>query len=224
METISDNIVEFKHYPECNMDISSEISLHKGPWLEILKRKYRVNLNEEYDLEYVRRPYAKVVNGATTIPIIVDKKNNTKELILIANYRIPIQSWILEFPSGLVDDNNETPLQECLRELKEETGYTGEELKMGNKFNNLEAFCDPHKSTENEFQIMLEIDIEKEENKNPSQDLDADEQIKVHKIILDSESIQRLKDLVSAHNYQVSNEIQLFITGYVIGKYYMKKD
>ncbi|KAI9017505.1 NUDIX hydrolase domain-like protein [Gaertneriomyces semiglobifer] len=48
----------------------------------------------------------------------------SRRILLVLQYRPPVQSWTLEFPSGLIDPN-ESPATAALRELKEETGLTG---------------------------------------------------------------------------------------------------
>ena len=39
-------------------------------------------------------------------------------------FRHPVNNNVLELPAGLIDPG-ETPFETALRELKEETGYTG---------------------------------------------------------------------------------------------------
>ncbi|KAJ3187812.1 nudix hydrolase-like protein [Gaertneriomyces sp. JEL0708] len=48
----------------------------------------------------------------------------SRRILLVLQYRPPVQSWTLEFPSGLIDPK-ESPATAALRELKEETGLTG---------------------------------------------------------------------------------------------------
>lgn len=53
--------------------------------------------------------------------ILYNTPNNIKQLILIAQFRPPAGRFILEFPAGLVDDEN--LIANAERELREETGY-----------------------------------------------------------------------------------------------------
>jgi ADP-ribose pyrophosphatase len=50
------------------------------------------------------------------------------ELLLEKQFRAPAGKIVVEFPAGLVDEG-ETAEEAALRELKEETGYTGEVVK-----------------------------------------------------------------------------------------------
>ena len=64
----------------------------------------------------------------------LDKKNialvlavtKDKKIVLIKNYRVPIEKYCIEFPAGLLDKVDESPEEAARRELLEETGYTGE--------------------------------------------------------------------------------------------------
>ncbi|MEN2974059.1 MAG: NUDIX hydrolase [Candidatus Caldarchaeales archaeon] len=62
--------------------------------------------------EVVEHPGAVAV-----LPII---KDNT--VILIRQYRYPLDKWIIEIPAGTLKEN-ESPEECALRELEEETGY-----------------------------------------------------------------------------------------------------
>jgi len=85
----------------------------------IAEGKY-LGLYSRDDWEFSDRPNATAVVGI--LPITSDG-----QLVLIEQYRIPVQSRVIEIPAGLVGDEEEfkdESLADCAaRELLEETGY-----------------------------------------------------------------------------------------------------
>ncbi len=57
---------------------------------------------------------------------IIKSSVKKPQFILIANYRAPVDKYVLEFPAGLMD--NEHLEENAMRELKEETGYVGKKV------------------------------------------------------------------------------------------------
>jgi 8-oxo-dGTP pyrophosphatase MutT (NUDIX family) len=57
------------------------------------------------------------------IPITPDDK-----VVMIRQFRAGIGEVVLEIPGGLVDADDDTPLDAARRELREETGYNGSEF------------------------------------------------------------------------------------------------
>lgn len=60
-------------------------------------------------------------------------EDDPEKILLINEYRFPIDGYIYEMPAGLIEDG-ETPSQAAVREIREETGmeftpYGGDELK-----------------------------------------------------------------------------------------------
>ena len=50
-------------------------------------------------------------------------RDDTEKLVMIRQYRYPLDAYIYELPAGLVDPG-ETPQQAAVREMKEETGFS----------------------------------------------------------------------------------------------------
>jgi ADP-ribose pyrophosphatase len=46
------------------------------------------------------------------------------EIVLVRQYRVPLQRYVIEMPAGLMDHPGEDPLATAQRELLEEVGYT----------------------------------------------------------------------------------------------------
>ena len=65
-------------------------------------------------------PYFVVELPECVLAVAITKEN---EVLLIEQYRHPIQQQSIEFPGGFID-KNETPQTAIIRELQEETGYS----------------------------------------------------------------------------------------------------
>lgn len=75
----------------------------------------RKNINE------YRKLLFKKENDTSDAVIIVGYDKNKDSLLLIKEYRIPINDYIIALPAGLVDSNESLDVA-AIRELKEETG------------------------------------------------------------------------------------------------------
>lgn len=75
--------------------------------------------------------------GASVLPITSDGK-----IILIRQYRYPIQSVSIEIPAGKKDFSNEDGLACAMRELEEETGYFSEDWQMMFEFHPCVGYSD----------------------------------------------------------------------------------
>lgn len=75
--------------------------------------------------------------GAVCIAAI----NEQDEIILVRQYRRPVDSILLEAPAGKLD-KNEDPLDCAKRELQEETGFKADSWHLVSSFYTTPGFCD----------------------------------------------------------------------------------
>jgi ADP-ribose pyrophosphatase len=93
-------------------------SLYRGRFVELMK---------DGRWEYVRRVKAR---GAVFVVALTD----AGELVLVEQYRVPVQGRTIELPAGIYGDEeseeHETAEQCALRELEEETGFRGARARL----------------------------------------------------------------------------------------------
>jgi len=125
--------------------ISRELK-SQGRWLALSEVQYK-----GHDGEIRKWECAERVSCAGAVAIIALLKPSGR-LILVRQYRPPVDAYVIEFPAGLVD-RGEDPAQTAVRELKEETGYEGRVVKMLPP-----AFNSPGLTGESVWLALMEVD------------------------------------------------------------------
>lgn len=67
-------------------------------------------------------------NGIVIYPIW---KRNPEKIVMLRQYRYPLDAWLYELPAGLIDEG-ETASEAAVREMQEETGLTFTPYEGGN--------------------------------------------------------------------------------------------
>jgi ADP-ribose pyrophosphatase len=107
---------------------------YKGRMLSIRDDQLRLPEKEHFDYEYVER-----APGVIIVPVTAKG-----EIVLIRQYRYPVDMWCLETPAGGLHDTGDTPLEDVVRkELHEEIGAEAGALEHLGRF-----FPAPSYSTE----------------------------------------------------------------------------
>ena len=78
--------------------------------------------------------------GAAAIAA-VDEENR---ILLVRQYRAPLDALIWEVPAGKLDKKGEPTLDAARRELEEETGYVAEHWQLLSDVITTPGFCDEH--------------------------------------------------------------------------------
>jgi ADP-ribose pyrophosphatase len=120
--------------PAINIPINSEILVNR---LKYQGRKYTYRVDRLQlpngkigDYEYIQHPGAGVA-----VPITSDGK-----FVLVKQYRFAISRYILEFPAGTLEPN-EDPADTIKRELEEETGFRGHTWQKLGSFYLCPGYC-----------------------------------------------------------------------------------
>ncbi|PRP82979.1 hypothetical protein PROFUN_09930 [Planoprotostelium fungivorum] len=173
-----------------------------GKWLSLQKVTWQDDKGRERVYDSCDRTTTKPEMKADCVEIftfIRSKSSKEQSAILVRQYRPPVDSYMIEFPAGLLDEG-ESPEEAAVRELKEETGHTGRVLFVSNP-------TGPNGGISSERAIVVHVEItvddEEQVRKPMQQHLDDGESIQVMVIPM-SELFERLQkyagegDLVDA--------------------------
>ncbi|MEN8663299.1 MAG: NUDIX domain-containing protein [Lentimonas sp.] len=112
---------------------------YAGKWLSLGEVDATTAAGITHTWEFVTR--AGTSDGA--VCMIAIKRGTPDSIILVKQFRPPIQAEIIEFPAGLVEAGQSRE-DAALRELREETGYVGKILSQGPPIYNTPGMTDEH--------------------------------------------------------------------------------
>jgi ADP-ribose pyrophosphatase len=142
----------------------TEKTLFKGNWLSLQESTFENKAGDFISWESVTRK-----NNSSSV-VIIPKLIPSQRFILIKQFRPAINGYILGLPAGINNDSDEA----IIKELKEETGYTGIIKKKSPLIKSQSGILDDFGRV-----IYMHIDENNAVNINPIQELDSSEDIEV---------------------------------------------
>ena len=147
--------------------VLKEHLLYQGSWSNLVELSYQDENKKIRKWEGLHRK-----NNAEAV-IIIAKLEPSERYIIIRQFRPPTNSYLVEFPAGLVD-KGETLEQTAIRELFEETGYIGEVFQISPRL-----YSSPGILSEAVFFAHMSVDENLPENQSPKAQNEPGEFIKV---------------------------------------------
>ena len=148
-----------------------ELILGEGEWLVLKKSTFENEHGEQFSWEHIARKG----KGLAVIIIAILKPAN--EVLLIRQFRAGANSFVLALPAGMVEEEATDVGSEALRELLEETGYTGSIVDISPVLSSFPALSNATVQL-----AHVTIDTTLPENQNPLQRLEPGEIIETLRV------------------------------------------
>lgn len=101
-------------------DTHSDSVVHQWAMFRLIRRVVKPPAGDLFERTYVSTP------GAVAMVAVTD----AGEVVLVSQYRASFASLVREIPAGMRDIDGEEPAVTAVRELKEETGYSGSSVEL----------------------------------------------------------------------------------------------
>lgn len=174
-------------------------------WIGLEKIIYQDvdGVEREWDMA-IRKTTCSSGIDCVAILAILKHPNHPDRIVLQKQFRPPVEGVCIEMPAGLIDEG-ETVEEAAIRELKEETGYSGKIISRGPVI-----FNDPGFTKTNISIVTIEIDETLPENANPVSQLEQNEFIECFNVPLKDlpNEIAKLNDLGYKLDARVENIVQ----------------
>jgi 8-oxo-dGTP pyrophosphatase MutT (NUDIX family) len=112
--------------------VVGEETIFRGHIFSVVHATVSTHDGTRFERDIVRHP------GAVAVVAVTDAGS----VVLIEQYRAPVDHWILEIPAGTRDVEGEPPEETARRELVEEAGYRAERMDLLTEILNTPGFCD----------------------------------------------------------------------------------
>ncbi|MCK4487128.1 MAG: NUDIX hydrolase [Desulfobacterales bacterium] len=149
------------------MNILKTVNSTESPWIRLRRVVYENDNGQVLNWDYIER-----VNARSSV-LIMPRFKKSGDLIFIRQYRVILDCYVIGFPAGVISDGED--VEKCaLRELMEETGYTGRVVQISPELTLNSALI-----KETARCVVVEL----EENASPKeQELEPSELIEVHRV------------------------------------------
>jgi ADP-ribose diphosphatase len=115
----------------------SEREVHRGHVISTAVGTFVAPDGSEFQRDLVHHPGA-----VSVVPLL---EGGT--VVLVRQYRAPLDDYLLEIPAGKRDVAHEEPIATARRELAEEVGMTADRIELLAEFYNSPGFSDEHSYT-----------------------------------------------------------------------------
>jgi ADP-ribose pyrophosphatase len=120
-----------------------EEEVYRGHIITVARGRFRAPDGSPFTRDVVHHP------GAVAVVPLLDEDT----VVLVRQYRAPVDAEILELPAGLRDVDGEASIDTARRELTEETGYRAGRIEPLTRYLNSAGFCDE------QMEIFLATDL-----------------------------------------------------------------
>ena len=148
------------------MSILKTLDVSKSRWIRPRRVIYENDEGQVLEWDYIER------TNARSSVLVMPRFKKSGDLLFIRQYRVIFDRHVIGFPAGVLDDED---VEACaLRELQEETGYTGKVVEISPQLTLNSALV-----KETAYCVVVEL----EEDARPMQQkLEASEKIDVHRV------------------------------------------
>jgi ADP-ribose pyrophosphatase len=113
-----------------------ESELYHGALVTVARGRFQAPDGSTFERDVVHHPGA-----VSVVPVL---RPESGEVLLVRQYRAPVDRDLLEIPAGKRDVAAESPADTARRELIEEVGCRAGRLELLAEFYNSPGFCDEH--------------------------------------------------------------------------------
>ena len=149
------------------MKILKTEDVTESPWIKLKRIVY-----ENSDGQLLRWDYIERVNAQSSV-LVLPRFKESGDLIFTRQYRVIMDCYVIGFPAGVLSPDEEVAAC-ALRELEEETGYTGKIIQTSSRLTLNSALI-----RETAFCVVVELE---EDAKPKKQKLEPTEQIEVLRV------------------------------------------
>ncbi len=174
-------------------------TIHSGKWIHYRVAEFTDPGGTNRRWEYVDRTDDRIA------VIIVPVCRPSNDLIFARQYRPAMGRDVIEFPAGLVDEG-ESFAETAIRELREETGYSGQVIWES------PVLCSsPGVTSERTCLVGVEVDDKMPANRAPEAACEEDEWIEVVRIKHENAAARLLE--LSKDNVIIDSRIWAWLAG-----------